>query len=135
MFKAEEITEVRYFWADYIIRIGGVTEKITLKTQQRKEEISFDELISLILENARYTTTSFREGLINIDLCRMGEKKSFLSFSFNPNMHLSFLRETGFNEKDGTLWKSTSNNPQWCVPESLVVETLPKILRHFITEQ
>lgn len=135
MFKAEEITEVRYFWADYIIRIGGVTEKITLKTQQRKEEISFDELISLILENARYTTTSFREGLINIDLRRMGEKKSFLSFSFNPNMHLSFLRETGFNEKDGTLWKSTSNNPQWCVPESLVVETLPKILRHFITEQ
>ena len=135
MFKAEEITEVRYFWADYIIRIGGVTEKITLKTQQRKEEISFDELISLILENARYTTTSFREGLINIDLCRMSEKKSFLSFSFNPNMHLSFLRETGFNEKDGTLWKSTSNNPQWCVPESLVVETLPKILRHFIAEQ
>lgn len=135
MFKAEEITEVRYFWADYIIRIGGVTEKITLKTQEKKEEISFDELISLILENARYTTVSFSEGLINIYLSRRGENRSFLSFSFDPKMHLSFLRETGFNEKDGTLWKSTSNNPQWCVPESLVVETLPQILRHFIAEQ
>ena len=135
MFKAEEITEVRYFWADYIIKIGGVTEKITLKTQEKKEEISFDELISLILENARYTTVSFSEGLINIYLSRRGENLSFLSFSFDPKMHLYFLRETGFNEKDGTLWKSTSNNPQWCVPESLVVETLPKILRHFIAEQ
>jgi hypothetical protein len=135
MFQAKEIQEVRYFWVDYIIRIGGVTQKITLKTEEKKEQIAFDDLISLIVENARYITVNFSEGLTNICLSRRGENRSFLSFSFDPKMHLSFLRETGFNEEDGTLWKSKSNNPQWCVPESMVVETLPKILRYFIAEQ
>lgn len=43
MFQAKEIQEVRYFWVDYIIRIGGVTQKITLKTEEKKEQIAFDD--------------------------------------------------------------------------------------------